>query len=483
MGAPFGGGEEIALRRRLLLLAFACLATGCLFLTYDGMEPQYPPHAFPTLDPPPGADPATVTTGTVTLPTCRMEDISWLPSPFATDDVGRGYPYLRSDRNRIQWNLPEFDDRTWRTVVLENEYLKVTLLGELGGRLFEAIFKPTGKQVFFREKQLKPFNLWNCGKEWMFATGGLRFEFPGWGHDPNTEEPWEPTLRTFPNGTASVTFARTDVRTGLSARVHVSLDPGRSWIRLNMEIENPTDHPQRAGFWTITGLEATPGIEFIVPTEFVIYHGGEETFRWPVSRGADWTYFRNWPDMQSFFALDWKSDFSGLYDHIRDTGVVRWARPQDTPGLKLWGAPRWRERYYVSIYGGIAQTMEEKVTLKPGQVRRWEETWYPLAGTKGLTHATREVAVSLHRRDDDLVLGVLPTRIHRGATLRIVQADKTLLEKTVDLTPNEALVQTVPLKGKAEALTVRITRDDGRALLEKSFELKGIRPVFERGTN
>jgi len=467
-----------AFLRKCLLLAVLATAAGFLLTFSPEVEPAPPTRPIASEAPAALGEPARVTTGTITLPTAKLEHVCYTPSPVAMDEVDLGYPHLRTDRNRLERGVST-EDRVYRTVVLENTYLKVTLLPALGGRLFEAVFKPTGAQMFYRAQTLRPYELWHCGKEWMFATGGLRFEFPTWGHDANTEQPWACTTHTGPDGSASATFARTDLATGLCLRMRVSLDAGRTWIRLNAELTNPTDHAERAQVWVISGLMGTRGIEFIMPVDYAIEHGGQHTYRWPVAGGVDWSYFRNWPRMQAFFALDWRSDFSGLYDHDAQAGVVRWVRPDDAPGIKLWGAPRSMDRYYVSLYGGITQTMEEKIPLAPGARKTWEEFWYPLAKTHGLTAATREVALSLHTDGPKLLLGVMPTRVHRHASVHVVRGRTVLRETTTDLSPEQALVETIDLAGDAETLTVRVTDARGRVLIDRTVEVANIRPAFK----
>ena len=135
-------------------------------------------------------------------------------------------------------------------------------------------------------------------------------------------------------------------------------------------------------------------------------------------------------------------------------------------------------RYYVSLYGGLTQTMEEKVNFAPGQVRHWEELWYPLAGTRGLTHASREVAVSLHTDGDKLVVGMMSTRTGDAATVHIARGKTVLLDKRVDLAPKRGRMETVDVAGAGETLTVRITSADHRVLLEESVGMNEIRPVF-----
>ena len=462
------------MRRFAALIAVAFVAAALLPYR-DSRMPRYAKVADAA---PANAAPARVSTGTITLPTARIDRFSYTPVPFAMDDVGRGYPYLRADRDRITARTLEYDNVTWRTVVLENEYLRVTLLPDLGGRLYDAVFKPTGKSVFHRLDRIQPYELWGGGKEWMYATAGLRFEFPRWGHDPDTEEPWDFATREWPTGAATATFSHRDVSTGITLANHVSLDPGRAWIRLDLELANPNDHPEPAAVWVITGFLSTRGVEFIMPTDLAIEHGGEDTDRWPVSDGRDWSYFRNWNNQRAFFALDWKSEFSGIYDHEGDFGVVRWANPKDAPGLKLWGDPQSMGRFYVSLYGGITQTMEERLTMAPGAVKRWQELWYPLAGTRGLTEANREIALSLHADDGKLVLGIQSTCARTGTRTLVTRGGKTLFEKRQDLTPAITIVDEFAFIGDAKDVTVQVTDSDGRVLIEKTFAVDAICPAF-----
>ncbi len=180
------------MRRFAVLIAAALVAA--VLLPYRGGS-RLPDYAAVHDPAPANAAPARVSTGTITLPTARIDRFSYTPVPFALDDVGRGYPFLRADRDRLNGRAVEYDNITWRSVVLENEYLRVTLLPDLGGRLYDAVFKPTGKSVFHRLDRVQPYELWGGPKEWMFATAGLRFEFPTWGHDANTEEPWDVETR------------------------------------------------------------------------------------------------------------------------------------------------------------------------------------------------------------------------------------------------------------------------------------------------
>ena len=136
------------MKRFLAITMTAALAVGMLGVASCSRRP--PAWSQPGDPAPAAAGPARVSTGTITLPTADLDNVSFTPAPFAMDSDDRGYPTRRVDRERLARSRLRMVDRAWKTVVLENEYLRVTMLPELGGQVFEAIFKPTGAQVFYR---------------------------------------------------------------------------------------------------------------------------------------------------------------------------------------------------------------------------------------------------------------------------------------------------------------------------------------------
>ncbi len=137
-----------------------------------------------------------------------------------------------------------------------------------------------------------------------------------------------------------------------------------------------------------------------------------------------------------------------------------------------------RSTRIVSMACGITQTMEERITMAPGAVKRWQELWYPLAGTRGLTEANREIALSLHTDDGKLVLGIQSTRARPGAHTVVTRGGATLFEKREDLSPAITVVDIFEFSGDAKDVDVQVTDSDGGVLIEKTFAVDAIRPAF-----
>jgi len=81
------------------------------------------------------------------------------------------YPYNMQDH--LSRTL---EDRTYRALFLENEYLLVTCLPELGGRLHSVYDKTTNQEVFHKNNVIKPGMIAMRG---AFISGGVECRSPG----------------------------------------------------------------------------------------------------------------------------------------------------------------------------------------------------------------------------------------------------------------------------------------------------------------
>ena len=84
-------------------------------------------------------------------------------------------------------------DRTFKTYVLENRYLKVTLLPEFGGRILSIIYKPTGHEQLYRTEVGVPYGM-KAGDfyyDWMMVYGGIFPTFPDAEHGKTWLKPWD----------------------------------------------------------------------------------------------------------------------------------------------------------------------------------------------------------------------------------------------------------------------------------------------------
>src|SRR6266404_7313921 len=148
--------------RRLVRLAVAVLSTACAF------------HAV--------AHAASPVPDGVSFSESTMR---WSTVKYATD----------AENGFVSGSLDEkiIVDRTFRTYVLENRYLKVTLVPEFGGRIASIIYKPTGHEQLYRTEVGVPYGIkgGTFYYDWMMVYGGIFPTLPDAEHGKTWLKPWQ----------------------------------------------------------------------------------------------------------------------------------------------------------------------------------------------------------------------------------------------------------------------------------------------------
>ena len=172
-------------------------------------------------------------------------------------DVNPPFDVFSSTRFNYPYTLREGftdrrSDRTWRTLVLENEHLKVTVLPDLGGRLWRCVDKASGAQMFYANPSLKFANVAYRG---LWATFGIEFNFPV-SHNWVTSSPVDYATVANPDGSASIWVGNVDLPYGMQWRVELTLRPGRSFLEQRTTLYNRGDARKRFYWWTNAAVEA-----------------------------------------------------------------------------------------------------------------------------------------------------------------------------------------------------------------------------------
>jgi hypothetical protein len=100
--------------------------------------------------------------------------------------------------------------------------------------------------------------------------------------------------------------------------------------------------------------------------------------------------------------------------------VVRIFPPEMTPGLKGfgfgWSQPIAPDNYtddgsaYVEMQGGVTPAYDDRLTMQPGDIYQWQETWYPVAGIRGVSQADEQGAAHITSEADGLHLRLFSVR-------------------------------------------------------------------------
>ena len=214
--------------------------------------------------------------GTLTLPTYEEGKPDPNP-PFDTYSTTQfSYPYT------LRKNLTgKKQDHTWRALFLENEYLKCTVLPDIGGHLYTCVDKISGQPMFYANPSIKKAQI---GYRGAWAAFGVEFNFPV-SHNWVSMSPVDFAYAANPDGSASIFVGNIDRVYGMEWRVEMILRPGSTLLEERVTLYNRSDVRHRYYWWNNAGVEVWDDSHIEYPMRFVASHGFTEVRRWPI--GAD----------------------------------------------------------------------------------------------------------------------------------------------------------------------------------------------------
>jgi hypothetical protein len=391
------------------------------------------------------------------------------------DPARANYPVLAIDRNAYDSSYPRPVPVTYTLLAIENRYLRVTLLPELGGRIYEMIFKPGGHNVLYRNPVLKPTHwgprppLSPDGANWWLAVGGIEWGFPVEEHGYDWGVPWTYVESTRPDGGVVVTLTAPTAGRPAYPSVAISLAPDQAGFTVAPTISNTTGSAFTFKWWSdamlAPGGTNRPGadLHFLFPVDQVTVHSSGDAslpspgsaMSWPVYGSRDLSRLGNWRGWLGFFERPAaQHDYVGVYDAGAGEGLVRIYPAGTARGAKGFGMGwgnnaigpgEWTDdgSSYVELQGGLAPTFDDGYTLPARGSVTWCETWYPVVGIGPAITATAAGALSLAREDHFLDVSLFPTRPWTAATVEVSVAGFTVAIENANFDPAQPFRQRV----------------------------------------
>lgn len=390
--------------------------------------------------------------------------------------------------------------RSFKMVTLENEYLRLTFLPELGGRLWQILYKPTGQTLLYNNPVLKP-SRWGPTKQgfgWL-AAGGMEWALPVNEHGYEWGVPWKYAVTQGTDGSATITLRDSDAPDRVRAQISVTLAPGTSFFTLHPRIENLRSVSVPVQFWVNAQLNlneknVSPDTEFVLPTHQVFVHTTGDSFippenipgnhpqapvtpmPWSVVAGHELSMYSGWDTYLGVFVPSPISDFAGAYSHTAELGIARVFPKATAPGVKLFGLgpnTTFRDSFtdddsdYFELWGGLPRTFfaNDDVALAPGEAREWDEEWIPFAQTGGVTAATRKAVLNLTvETDSNVAVSAVATMRDTRGVLVLERNGAEIHRWNVTLNPGNPFHAQV--KAGAGTFQLRLVDEDGTVLAE-----------------
>jgi len=309
------------------------------------------------------------------------------------------YPYLyygsmTHDLERRNYFMP----------ALENEFLRVSVAADIGGRVWDVFDKVGGRHIINFNNKVQTYN---AGFGLNYTCAGLECNYPQ-AHACTTSRKREVSFRRGEDGSSSIVCSELDLIWRTRWSVTYTLYPGRSFLELKVRVYNRTPLESRYMYWNNCGVYANKDTQFIIPEREGAMHGQERTtFSWPMWRRRDLSRFGQIPpEMLGLYMLDARDPFFGCYDHAEDHGLVHYADLADLPGKKMW---TWGSdpgycgmlsqthsgvgKVYVEVQSGRIVIQEHLDRVPPETEMEWKEIWYPVRGTGAFNGAGRGAAL------------------------------------------------------------------------------------------
>ena len=404
-----------------------------------------------------------VYTGKEEIPSYKLG----MPEPSPIFYTGRGvqgaaghiYPYP------AQTNLGEqLTTETYDMIYLENEYLKVTILPAFGGRLFSAIDKTNGHEIFHRNSVIKPDLIGTLG---AWISGGIEWCFPHH-HRTSTLMPADYRIVENEDGSATVWVGENEKTLQLRGVIGITLRPGRSYIEVDYRLNNPCPTTRNFLFWANVAITADEDWRTFWPPsqEIGVFHSNTSFTHWPISHenyrgidytsGVDLTWWKNHPDPVSFFFWQGKEGFIGGYNYKAKAGTLHVGDVYENRTSKLWqfgpglnGQNARRKltddgRAYVELMtGSFSNNQPDYGWFFPHSVKDAKNYWSPIRDLEIVKNANKDAAVTLQMRDSSTVFyGFNTTQLFAGAQ-SVLRYKGIIIERNIiDIDPGNPFTST-----------------------------------------
>jgi len=385
---------------------------------------------------------------------------------------GRIYPYPLYD------NLTgKKVDKAYKLVYLENEYVRIGILPEIGGRVFEAVDKTNNYPFFYRQHVIKPALIGLIG---AWISGGVEWNIPHH-HRASTFLPVQYRIQENEDGGKTVWVGELELRHRMRWAVGYTLRPGKSYLEAKVRIVNRTPVINTMLCFANAAVHVNQDYQVIFPpsTQYVTHHHKREFTTWPIATtryggydfrpGTDVSWYKNHISANSMFAWNYADDFFAGYDHGKRAGTMSVADHHIVPGKKLWtwgNGPRGRMwdqiltdadgPYIELMVGAYSDNQPDYSWLQPYEVKSFSMYWYPFREIGGVKKANLDAAVNLEVSGHGTAkVGFCTTASHPQATLRLKAKERLLLDETVAIDPGKPYLKDVSMPAGLDPADLR----------------------------
>ncbi|MGD8536896.1 MAG: DUF5107 domain-containing protein, partial [Candidatus Aminicenantes bacterium] len=393
----------------------------------------------------------------------------------------RVYPYtMQTDVTREKIVMMH------RVIELENDYIKLLILPDLGGRILAALDKTNDNFDFIYHNHVIKPGLVALRGAWL--SGGIEWNFPTLGHTVNTFSPVNTKILKNEDGSVTCVVGTEEWVRRMKWEVFITLFPGRSYFKTRIRLFNRTLTHNNGYFWVNAATHAWPDTRVVFPPANYTYAGGRRNPRpWPIYEGKDVSWVKNTPYAHDYFCGA-PGDFNGAYNYEKDNGTAHYGSRFESPGKKFWTwgtAPSgaiWEDLLtdedgqYIEIQAGRLPTQGDTWIFEPHLLEEWDEWWYPLKRMHGFVKANPDAAVNLEREEGTVFIALNSTRTFQDSEIRLFREKTLVFSEKLDISPEKFYRKKLPSRDNTGIYKLEFLDKNGKKIIDYSTEKPEIPP-------
>ncbi|WP_303318336.1 DUF5107 domain-containing protein [Flavivirga abyssicola] len=380
-------------------------------------------------------------------------------------------------------------DKEWLACFLENDYLKIMILPELGGRVQMAYDKTKKRHFVYYNEVIKPALVGLTGP-WI--SGGIEFNWPQH-HRPSTYDPVDYKTESHPDGSKTVWCSEIERMFGTKGMAGFRLYPDKAYLEINAKLYNRTLLPQTFLWWANPAVAVNDDYQSVFPPDVnaVFDHGKRDVSKFPIATGTyykfdyapgtDISRYKNIPVPTSYMAIKSKYNFVGGYENDSKGGLLHVANHHVSPGKKQWTwgngdfGKAWDRNLtdkngpYIELMCGVYTDNQPDFSwIMPYEEKTFTQYFMPYQDLGVVKNASKNAMLNLEFEEDKALLSVYATGTYSNVTIKVLKDTKELLNEKFNFKPGVTyfkdlqIDQTIPLKN----YYVSVVSEDGELLID-----------------
>ena len=396
-----------------------------------------------------------LTEETITLPTYPTKapdknPVFYIPqeSQLAERHI---YPYPF-----IEVGASEKTDKQYKALILENEYLKICVTPEMGGRIYYALDKTNGYDIVYYNRVVKPALIGMIG---AWTSGGTEWNTPHH-HRPTSFLPVDYTLCENEDGSKTIWVGEYEKRSQTRWLVGMTLEPGKAYLKTEFKSLDVTPYQYPALFFSNNAVHVNDDYQFIFPpdVDIVNFHHMVEFAHWPVlnqvyqsqdyTHGEDLSWWNATKQPVSFFVYKTNQDFMGGIDHGKKAGVIFVGDHQIFKGKKIWNWGKneqqriWDKKltdtdgpYAELMVGFYSDNQPDYNFLAPFETKYGTLYMSGVKNLNGIKEANKDFIVNLELQDQKVLIEVNATSVQNNVKIVLSAKGETEFQEETDISP------------------------------------------------